>query len=532
MSSLILNPDDVRAFMQDLESLPENFDDLIGRGRDPKQAEADELRQIVRMLESYEEISKTSGVNKWFTPGTMFGIEKLHKHRAFFEAGNDYNERLFMAANRVGKTVAGAYEATCHATGDYPDWWKGKRFDSPTFGWAMGSTARATRDTVQKELLGRIGAWGTGMIPADRIGKWWALSGVPQGVDVVQVRHKSGGWSAIGFKNYEQPIEAFYGTDQHWVWADEICPIDVYNECLVRLMTTNGIIYVTFTPLKGITPLVAKFCESADYLAGAKAIIGLRPTQEDDDEFANEAIVGNSFKALVQAGWDDAPWLGEQEKERILESSEPHLRETRRTGVPSMGSGNVYPISMETMVCAPFEIPSHFKRLYALDVGWNTTAAVWLAQDPSTGTVYVYDEHYMKEQPPAVHAASIRARGEWIPGVIDPASRGRTQNDGMQLFQQYKDLGLRLHPANNAVESGIQNVWERMTGARIKFFSTLQYLPREFVLYRRDEKGRIIKENDHLMDALRYAVADLNRARSLSQLASTPRYTGAKKYNI
>src|SRR5690606_33733522 len=119
------------------------------------------------------------------------------------------------------------------------------------------------------------------------------------GVDIVQVRHKSGGWSAIGFKNYEQPIEAFYGTDQHWVWADEICPIDVYNECLVRLMTTKGIIYVTFTPLKGITPLVAKFCETADYLAGAKQIIGLRPMDdEEDNEFAGEGIVGNNFKAI------------------------------------------------------------------------------------------------------------------------------------------------------------------------------------------------------------------------------------------
>ena len=533
MSNLIIDQAEVNSFIQNLESLPENFMELTGQLRNPKQAEASELMQIVQLLTQYDEAAKVSGVGKWFAPGTLFGIENLHKHRAFFDAGSSHAERLFMAANRVGKTISGAYEATCHATGEYPDWWTGKKFDHPTFGWAMGSTARATRDTVQKELLGRVGAWGTGMIPADKIGKWWALSGVPQGVDIVQVRHKSGGWSAIGFKNYEQPIEAFYGTDQHWVWADEICPINIYNECLVRLMTTKGVIYVTFTPLKGITPLVAKFCETADYLAGAKQIIGLRPLDDEKEDFEdNEGIVGSNFKAIVQAGWDDAPWLGEEEKTRILESSEPHLRETRRSGVPSMGSGNVYPMSLETMVCPPFEIPSHYKRLFALDVGWNRTACLWLAQDPSSGMVYVYDEHYMAEQPPAVHAASIRSRGQWIPGVIDPASRGRTQTDGMQLYQQYKELGLKLWPAKNAVESGIQTVWERMTGGRIKFFSTLQYLPREFVLYRRDERGRIIKENDHLMDALRYGVADLNRARSLSEMAAAPRYTGAAKYNI
>ncbi len=531
MSRLTIDPNEVQAFMRDLESLPENFSELTGAERNPKQAEAAELIQIINLLQTYEDKTKASGVSKWFTPGTMFGIESLHKHRAFFEAGHKYSERLFMAANRVGKTISGAYEAACHATGDYPPWWKGRRYDQPTFGWAMGSTARATRDTVQKELLGPIGAWGTGMIPADRIGRWWALSGVPQGVDIVQVKHRSGGWSTIGFKNYEQPQEAFYGTAQHWVWADEICPIDIYNECLVRTMTTKGIIYVTFTPLKGITPLVAKFCETADYLAGAKRLIGLAPSTEED-EFGSKLEGTSGFKAIVQAGWDDAPWLDEEEKQRIYESSEPHLRETRRSGVPSMGSGNVFPMSMEAMTCEPFAIPTHFKRMYALDVGWNKTACLWGAQDPITGMLYIYDEHYVEQQPPAVHAASIRARGEWIPGVIDPASRGRTQNDGNQLYRQYRDLGLNVLVANNAVESGIQAVWERMTGGRIKFFTTLQHLPREFVLYRRDERGRIIKENDHLMDCLRYLVADLNRARALSQVAGAPVYSGTAKYNI
>lgn len=397
-------------------------------------------------------------------------------------------------------------------------------------GWALGSTARATRDTVQKELLGPPGALGTGMLPADKLGKWWALSGVPQGVDMIQVKHVSGGWSVIGFKNYEQPIEAFYGTAQDWVWCDEIVPIDIYNECLVRTMTTNGLMFVTFTPLKGITPLVAKFCEDADYLAGAQRIMGLATDDPEEQAFGSAPETG--YKAIVQAGWDDAPWLSEEAKERMLESSEPHLRETRRTGVPSMGSGNVYPLSLETMMIDPFEIPKHWKRIYALDVGWNRTAALWGAIDPETDTIIIYDEHYVAEQSAATHAAAIRARGAWIPGVIDPASRGRSQSDGQQLYRQYIDMGLKLHFANNAVEAGIQAVWERMVGGRIKFFSTLRELPREYVLYRRDEKGRIIKEKDHLMDTLRYVVLNINRAMSINQLSNATSFAGVKKYNI
>lgn len=490
--------------------------------------EIGELMRLSTLLSQYEEMSKRSGVDKWFVPGTPFGIENLPKHKAFFDAGKTYKERLFMAANRIGKTVSGAFEASCHATGVYPSWWQGKRYDRPTYGWAMGSTARATRDTVQKELIGPIGAWGTGMIPKDKLGKYWALSGVPQGIDIIQVKHISGGWSTIGFKNYEQPIEAFYGTDQHWIWADEIAPINVYNECLVRTMTTKGIAFVTFTPLKGITPLVANFMEKADYLAGAKRIVGLQPSDDDSSSF----IDTSGYKAIVQAGWDDAPWLDKAETEQILEASEPHLRETRRTGMPSMGSGNVYPMSLESMAVEPFEIPQHWKRLYALDVGWNRTAVLWGALDSNTDTLYIYDEHYMAEQPPAVHAASIRARGEWIPGVIDPASRGRSQTDGNQLWQMYRDQGLRLTKANNAVEAGVQEIWQRMTGGRIKFFSTLHNFAKEYVLYRRDEKGRIVKDNDHLMDALRYLQLNLSRAKSLDQMVSRPNYRGAQRYNV
>lgn len=506
----------------------ESFGMEMGDGG--QQAEIHKLAELNSLLDRYLETQKLSGMEKWFVPGTPFSIDNCPKHRTFFSSGNDYGQRLFMAANRSGKSVSGALESAFHATGLYPEWWEGKRFDGPTHGWAMGSTARATRDTVQKELLGPVGSWGTGMIPADCIGKIWALAGVPQGVDVMQVKHVSGGWSTVGFKNYEQPIEAFYGTALHWVWGDEIVPINIYNECLVRTMTTKGIIYITFTPLTGLTPLVVKFCEDADYLAGAKKILGL-PGSDDEDE--SEGLLDTkSYKAIVQAGWNDAPWLDDEQKKIIEESSEPHLRETRRSGVPSMGSGAVYPITLDQFVVDPFEIPDHFKRLYAMDVGWNRTAALWFAVDPNSGLIYIYDEHYIGEQPPASHAHSIRSRGEWIPGVIDPASRGRAQGDGSQLMQTYKDLGLKLVKANNDVEGGIQAVWSLLSSGKLRIFSHLHNFAKEYVLYRRDEKGRIIKEKDHLMDVLRYGVVELHRAKARSQVARAPSYRGPTRYRI
>ena len=44
---------------------------------------------------------------------------------------------------------------------------------------------------------------------------------------------------------------------------------------------------------------------------------------------------------------------------------------------------------------------------------------VWAAQNPDSGQVVLYDEHYMGKEEPAIHAAAISGRGAWIPGVID-----------------------------------------------------------------------------------------------------------------
>ena len=500
----------------------------------PKGGADYELAQLVRlnaMFEKYNQMSREGGTGKWFVPGTPFSIDNCPKHKAFFEAGAKYKERTFMAGNRTGKSVAGAFEASCHATGIYPTWWKGRVFEHPTHGWAVGTTARATRDTAQKELIGPVGAWGTGMIPKDKIGKFWSLAGVPQGIDIIQVKHVSGGWSTIGFKNYEQPLGAFFGTALDWVWEDEECPQEHYNELLIRTMTTKGIVFNTFTPLRGLTPMVVRFAEKADYLAGAQKLIGTPDLDPDEGEDGRLKDLVTT-KAIIQAGWDDAPWLDEEAKVQMEADTEPHMRAARRSGKPSMGSGNVYPIDLESLLITPFQIPNYYRRLYAMDVGWNRTAVLWGAIDPQTDILYIYDEHYVGEQQPPIHAAAVRSRGQWIPGVIDPASRGRSQKDGSQLMQDYKDLGLILHPAVNVVDAGISNLWQRMNTGNLKVFSSLHNFCKEFVLYRRNLHGKIVKENDHLMDDLRYLQNNLGRAKSLEQMKNSARYSGTIHYNI
>lgn len=220
-------------------------------------------------------------------------------------------------------------------------------------------------------------------------------------------------------------------------------------------------------------------------------------------------------KFTVNAGWDHVPHLSEDMKRDELARIQPFQRAARSQGIPSLGAGAIYPVPEEAFLCDPFAIPDYFPQAYAMDVGWKRTAALWGAHDPNTDILYLYSEHYRGEAEPPVHAAAIRARGTWIPGVIDPAARGRGQKDGTRLMKDYQELGLdTLDIAENALESGIYEVWTRLSTGRLKVFATLLNWLAEQRFYQRDEKGKIKDgQADHLMDTTRYLVlSGLKRA--------------------
>lgn len=201
-------------------------------------------------------------------PGqTIHARSKYPKHMEFFAAGASHRERCFMAANRVGKSFGGGgFEVACHLTGLYPEWWDGRRFDGPVSVWAAGDTYETTRDILQLTLLGEITYRGPrkvmdgrGVIPGDRLGDPVWRQGVQNLVDHIPVRHAKGGWSVLGLKSYDQGRKAFQGTGRHVIWLDEEPPLDVYNECLIRTATLDGIALLTFTPLSGLSEVVLSF---------------------------------------------------------------------------------------------------------------------------------------------------------------------------------------------------------------------------------------------------------------------------------
>lgn len=230
-------------------------------------------RQAQRLFyELYPEHDKP-----WTGPSIMGGLvqpgqilysrHKYPRHMEWLAAGAKYRERCASMGNRCGKTFGlGGYEVACHLTGLYPPWWEGRRFDHPISAWAAGDTYETTRDIIQLTLLGEItysGARkvmdGRGIIPGHLLGDPTWRSGVANLVDTIKIKHSSGGWSTLGLKSYDQGRKAFQGTGRHAIWLDEEPPMDVYNECLIRTATLNGITMLTFTPLSGLSEVVLSF---------------------------------------------------------------------------------------------------------------------------------------------------------------------------------------------------------------------------------------------------------------------------------
>src|SRR5262245_36731018 len=130
---------------------------------------------LLKTLEAERQRRRTENRLNYYRP--------YKKQLEFHQAGATYRERLLMAGNQLGKTLAGGFEAAMHATGRYPEWWKGKRFDRPTVGWACGVTGEVVRDTVQKILVGRVGQEGTGAIPEEAIAELVRAGGIHETMD-------------------------------------------------------------------------------------------------------------------------------------------------------------------------------------------------------------------------------------------------------------------------------------------------------------------------------------------------------------
>lgn len=217
-------------------------------------------------------------------------------------------------------------------------------------------------------------------------------------------------------------------------------------------------------------------------------------------------------KFVVNLTMNDAPHLKAEEIQEILSSYSPHERDARSKGIPQLGSGAIYPLVEADVICDPFLPPDKWPRAAAMDVGWKKTAALWGTYDVKSDCIYLYSEYYRGYAEPSIHADGIAARGRWVPIAVDCHSDRHSEAGAEALLTTYEKLGLNISKANNGpgtVDPSILEVFQRLSSGRLKIMSHLLNTLSEFRVYRRDVNGKIVKENDHLMDAMRYLVMSI-----------------------
>jgi len=227
-------------------------------------------------------------------------------------------------------------------------------------------------------------------------------------------------------------------------------------------------------------------------------------------------------KYLVMAGWDDVPHLDEKTKREMLDSTPLHLRDARSRGLPVLGKGRIFPIDESLIVVDPFVIPSHWRIIAGMDIGWDhPTAVVWIAIDPDSDTLYLYDAIRLSEKTPAEISPLIKQRGDWIPVAWPHDALQHEKGTGIQMAEQYRSNGINmLHEmaqfpevgtdgetrvSRVSVEAGLFEMLQRMQSGKWKVFSTMTDWLQEFRIYRRDDHG-VVKLIDDSISASRYAM--------------------------
>ncbi len=483
--------------------------------------------EILKTLEAQVAARRENKLASW-TP--------YPKQIEFCNATADHSEAVLQAGNQLGKSETGAFMAATFATGLYPPWWKGRRFDGPTRGWATGESTVAVRDVSQRKLCGPPGddaLFGTGMIPKALIAGKILGHGAGGAFDTIKVKHVSGGISEVSFKSYDQDRSKWQGATLDWLWCDEEPPVEHYMEGLARLVATGGLAFSTFTPLNGLNLILPRFSERTPEAMRNRIVVRMR--------------------------MQDAGHLADDNRQKALIATFPeHQRRARIDGLPMLGSGAVFEdVELDSLV-VPLRIQNEevvhsslgpldtqaWTKIWGIDFGISHAfGAALLGWDRDNDIVYVLAELKIKGGVPAIHASRMKAIASNVKVAWPHDGVAREKGSGEQRADIYKREGLLMLPHHATFESGgysteagVMEMLARMRSDRFKVAAGCIEWQEEFQGYHRKD-GLIVKTNDDLLSATRIGVMQLRSGKAVP-LGSTrrdlrrPPAQGAQDWNI
>jgi len=218
-------------------------------------------------------------------------------------------------------------------------------------------------------------------------------------------------------------------------------------------------------------------------------------------------------RAVVRMTIDDAEHYTPEQRAAIIASYPPHEQEARVKGIPSLGSGRIFPIADEKIAIDAVPVQKQWAQINGVDFGYDHPfAAVNIAWDRDADVIYVTKTYRESQSTPVIHAAAMRPWGDWVPCAWPHDGYQHDKGSGLGLAKQYRDQGMNMlaehathEDGGNGVEAGLMEMLDRMQTGRLKVFRHLEEWFGEFRLYHRED-GKVVKERDDLMSATRYAI--------------------------
>lgn len=403
------------------------------------------------------------------------------KQRIFHESSKP--GRQFIGGNRSGKTVGGGAETVMLARKVHP--YKRIPWEGPL---RLRVVTVDLINGLEKIVLPEIKRW---VVPSDLINGSWEDS-YSRSLRTLTLANGS----FIEFMTHEQDLDSYAGTSRHGIWFDEEPPKNIFTECKLRLIDTEGWWWMTMTPIEGMTWTYEEIFEN-----GASELID-----------------------VIVVDMDDNPHLSQKGKDIVLAGLDDDEIKKRKHGQYVSVGGLIY---SEPKIIAPIrfeDLPRESLHIASMDHGYtNATAWLWAFADTS-GNLVVYDEYYKDHEIVEVHAREVIRRSiqHGIPpayNVGDPSIRNSLPNTGTSVQIEYMDHGIPIVLGNNDVRAGIDRVKKLFRTDKLFITANCQKLIWEMQRYRwatwriskdqfdKNAKEEPQKKNDHACDALRYLVA-------------------------
>lgn len=439
----------------------------------------------IAVLHAVQKQIRESGWKYYVPQGYQLPFHRSHKRH-----------RVVYGGNRTGKTLAGIAEAIYYLMGEHP-YKPGLFLPQPCTVIVAAKTTKTMRMYLNPYI------WR--FLPADQIEAVYYIKN-----EIVDyIRLKSG--SRLYLMSYDQGRERFQGVSAFAIHLDEEPPEEIYQEAIMRLADQQGHLWMTLTPLTGLTWVYHQ--------------LYLNPDKDPEYE---------DFQ------WDirDNTTLNQDEVTRILAKFPEEVRDARSRGIFMGLSGLVYPwLNQADAYCLPFDIRDFEFQLHrVIDPSISgVTACLWVAAD-KFGNLWVYREYYKSGLTISQHCANIRALSvgeQYSYDIIDSAAMQPNPETMKTTYQLYLDslyLSEKRNPlvlAKKEIVPGIETTLEYCHAAQlylaeqplphpyVRVFADLHHFRDEARKYRWDEnrtgslagerKDKPIHKNCHLMDCFRYA---------------------------